>query len=425
MTGVAMDQFLVRQFGVLPESITLVQNCEEELAEQFSLINDRAERRQYYVLDAFRRNEVSSRHFNATTGYGYGDEGRDKLARVFADVFRTEDAIVSPLIMSGTHAISMVLYGLLRPGDEVLCVTGTPYDTMQRVISGGDGSLEEMGIQFETVPLTEGNVIDLEAIRGRAGQAHPKIIYMQRSTGYAVRPAFTTQQLAAAISRLRELFPDAVYFVDNCYGEFVNDEEPSEAGADVIAGSLIKNPGGGLAPTGGYIAGREQLIEIIAGRYSAPGVGREIGSYAAGYQPFYQGLFMAPHTVGQALKGAVLASAVFRHAGFDVTPGPMDERGDITQVIGLGNAEALTGFVRGVQRASAVDAHVVPYAWDMPGYEDEVIMAAGTFVAGASLELTADAPIRPPFTAYLQGGLTYSHAKLGVLCALSDVLRAS
>lgn len=415
------NTYLAEEFGVRPDCISLVKDCEKELRDRFAAAEDRAERLQYHVMSAFRRNEVSSRHFNPTTGYGYGDEGRDKLARVFADVFHTEDAIVSPLIMSGTHAISMALFGILRPGDEVLCVTGEPYDTMQGVIRGSSGSLEDLGVRFETVALTQENTMNLEAVLRSPSQYHPRLVYMQRSTGYELRPAFTARQIADAIRKLRTAYPDAVYFVDNCYGEFVNDEEPSASGADMIAGSLIKNPGGGLAATGGYIAGRAGLIQRIAARYSAPGVGREIGSYAAGYQPFYQGLFMAPHVVAQALKGVILASAVFERAGYDVSPGPFEERGDITQVIGLRDPQTLTQFVRGVQRASAVDAHVVPYAWDMPGYEDQVIMAAGTFVQGASLELTADAPIRAPYVAYLQGGLTYAHAKLGVLCALSDI----
>lgn len=400
-----------------------VSACEKDLQPVFEQIDETAELNQYRVLDVFRRREVSSRHFNPTTGYGYGDEGRDKLAQVFADVFGAEDAIVSPLFMSGTHAIGAALFGLLRPGDRVLSVTGEPYDTMQAVIRGSWGSLEDLGISFDTVPLAGAHEIDLEAAQNavRTGKP-PALIYFQRSTGYDLRPAFVCEAIAGAIAKMREVCPDAIYFVDNCYGEFVNETEPTHRGADIIAGSLIKNPGGGLAPTGGYIAGRHDLIEKIAGRYSVPGVGREIGSYAYGYQYFFQGLFMAPHIVAQALKGVVLASRVFSDLGYDASPGPADVRGDITQVITFHDPDVLTRFVRGVQRASAVDAHVVPYAWDMPGYEDQVIMAAGTFVQGASLELTADAPIRPPYAAYLQGGLTYEHAKLGVMCALTDIL---
>lgn len=423
MSGLDKYGDLLDRFQILPAAAELAEECERDLRPLFEQADARAEILQYRVLDAFRRNEVSSRHFNPTTGYGYGDEGRAKLAAVYADVLGTEDAIVSPLLMSGTHAISTTLFGLLRPGDYALCITGEPYDTMQQVIRGSESSLENMGVRFVTVPLTEQHTVDLASIENAVDAAVPDLIYIQRSTGYDLRPAFTVEQIGEMIRRVRTLYPGAMVVVDNCYGEFVHDVEPSAVGADVLVGSLIKNPGGGLAQTGGYIAGKRELIERISGRYSAPGVGREIGSYAAGYQYLFQGLFMAPHTVAQALKGVTLAARVFEKAGYDVSPGPLDVRGDITQTILFHNEDALTGFVRGVQRASAVDAHVVPYAWDMPGYEDQVIMAAGTFVQGASLELTADAPIRPPYAAYLQGGLTYAHAKLGVLCGLSDVLR--
>lgn len=426
MNANALNDYLVDRFDVLPQAVSLVDRCESNMQPAFAAVDRRSELLQYRVIDAFRSNEIASMHFGASTGYGYGDLGREKLSVVFADVMGAEDAIVSPLLMSGTHAISTALFGVLRPGDRVVSVTGEPYDTMQSVIRNNPGSLEELGVQFDTVPLNEDGSISTEAaIRVAERGREPAMIYLQRSTGYDLRPAFTTEQLRDAIEAIRTHAPSAIVLVDNCYGEFVNDTEPTQAGADLIAGSLIKNPGGGLAPTGGYIAGTRGLIERVSSRYSAPGVGREIGSYTGGYQYFYQGLFMAPHTVGQALKGVMLAARVFSEAGYIVTPGPEAERGDITQTIRFNDPDLLTSFVRGVQRASAIDAHVIPYAWDMPGYDSQVIMAAGTFVQGASLELTADAPLRPPFAAYLQGGLTYPHAKLGILCALSDVLRAT
>lgn len=412
-------------FDISTEAACIVRESEQSLQAEFAAAEKQAELMQYRVIDAFRHNEVSARHFNPTNGYGYGDEGRDKLGSVFAEIVGAEDAIVSPLLMSGTHAIGTALFGLLRPGDRVLCITGEPYDTMRKVVRSSPGSLDDLGVGFDVVPLTPDNRIDIElAAQEIESAGDPSIIYIQRSTGYDLRPAFTTNDIKAAIAELRQYTSRAIFFVDNCYGEFVCSAEPSAEGADVIAGSMIKNPGGGLAPTGGYIAGRHDLIERIGSRYSVPGVSREIGSYASSYQPFYEGIFMAPHVVSQAIKGVILASDVFSKVGYTVSPGAHDPRGDITQVIIFKDKNPLIRFVRGIQRASAVDAHVVPYAWDMPGYDDQVIMAAGTFVQGASLELTADAPIRPPFAAYLQGGLTYSHAKLGVLCALSDILRA-
>lgn len=420
-TETELRRYLGEAYGVGGDLFDLVSRSEEALYDTFRQIDSTARLNQARVLCAFQEEEIAARHFNGTTGYGYGDEGRDKLGKVYARVFGAEDAIVSPLIMSGTHAISEALFGLLRPGDEMVCITGEPYDTLQPVIRGGAGSLEEFGIGFRAVPLLSSGGIDLQAAQAQISSA-TKLIYLQRSTGYDLRPAFTTAQLAEAVAQLRRHHPDCIYMVDNCYGEFVNSLEPTAAGADVIAGSLIKNPGGGLAPSGGYIAGRRDLMELVGSRYAAPGVAREIGSYAPGYQYFFQGLFLAPHMVAQALKGVVLAADVFSRLGYEVSPGPLAERGDITQTIIFHDADALIAFVRGIQSAAPVDSNVVPYAWDMPGYEDPVIMAAGTFVQGASLEHTADGPLRPPYAAYLQGGLTYEHAFLATVLAVSTVL---
>lgn len=412
--------FLEHAYGVTADQYALVAASEAELQDVFAGIDARSRLHQARILRAFQEENVAARHFGGSSGYGYGDEGRETLGRVYARVFGAEDAIVSPLIMSGTHAITEALFGLLRPGDEVVCVTGKPYDTLQPVIRGAAGSLEDFGIGFQAVPLLGSGAVDLEAADARIGPS-TRMVYLQRSTGYDLRPAFTAAQISDAIAVLRRRHPNCIYMVDNCYGEFVNDFEPTAAGADIMAGSLIKNPGGGLAPSGGYIAGRHELVELVGSRYAAPGVAREIGSYVPGYQYLFQGFFMAPHTVAQALKGAVLAAHVFSRVGYEASPGPYDTRGDITQTIVFHDPDALTAFVRGVQSASPVDAHVVPYAWDMPGYEDPVIMAAGTFVQGASLEYTADGPIRPPYAAYLQGGLTYEHTFLGTLLALRSL----
>ena len=414
--------YISKHFHIDPKLVEFVFECEKEVAPVFKSFQETAQANQFRVIEAFQKNGVSARHFYASTGYGYGDEGREKLCRVFADAFGAEEAIVSPMLMSGTHAISTALFGLLRPGDTLYSLTGKPYDTLLSTLYGASGSLEEYGIRFRCAPLNNDGRIDIDAaIAGIKSDPTVKVIYLQRSTGYEIRPAFTVEALGKAIAAIRGEFPDRIIMVDNCYGEFVCTEEPTSVGADVIAGSLIKNPGGGIAPTGGYIAGKSGLIEKIAGRFSAPGIGTEIGSYAFGYQQYYQGFFMAPHTVCQALQGVALAARIFERLGYQSQPSCNAIRGDITQSIIFGNEEAMTGFIRGIQRASAIDGHVVPYAWDMPGYDDKVIMAAGTFVQGASVELTADGPIREPYAAYLQGALTYEHAKLGILYALDSM----
>lgn len=417
-----MISYISKHFRIDPQLVEFVFECEKEVAPVFKLFQETAQVNQFRVIEAFQKNSVSARHFYASTGYGYGDEGREKLCRVFADAFGAEDAIVSPMLMSGTHAISTALFGLLRPGDTLYSLTGKPYDTLFSTLYGASGSLEEYGIRFNCTPLESNGMIDIDtSVAEIKKDPSVKVVYLQRSTGYEIRPAFTTEDLGRVISVIRSEFPDKTIMVDNCYGEFVCTEEPTAVGADIIAGSLIKNPGGGIAPTGGYIAGKSSLIEKIAGRFSAPGIGTEIGSYAFGYQQYYQGFFMAPHTVCQALQGVALAARVFEQLGYQAKPSYDAVRGDITQSIIFGSEEPMTDFIRGIQRSSAIDGHVVPYAWDMPGYDDKVIMAAGTFVQGASVELTADGPIREPYAAYLQGALTYEHAKLGILYALDSM----
>lgn len=424
MPGSFLQRYISAHFGIDEKLVAFVDTCEEEISDLLFKHKKIAEANQYKVTHAFKKNGVSARHFSPTTGYGYSDEGREKLSRVFADAFDAEDAIASPLFMSGTHAISTALFGMLRPGDGMLCVTGRPYDTFLNVIHGnsGFGSLTEWGIRYFEQPLMEGGGIDTQSLfKTLKKDSSIKLVYIQRSCGYTPRPALCAAEIGRIAAAIHGISPKTVVFVDNCYGEFTEIGEPTTHGADIVAGSLIKNPGGGLAPTGGYIAGNAKLIGQIAHRHSAPGLGAEIGSYAGSYLPFFQGLFLAPHTVCQAIMGALLASAVFEKCGYSVSPRPKDARADITQTIVFGNEEDLTSFVRGIQKASAIDGNVVPYAWDMPGYPDKVIMAAGTFVQGASLELTADAPIRQPYAAYMQGALTFEHAKLGILYAMKEL----
>ena len=400
----------------------LIAECERDCAAVFSAIDSRALEGTRRVLRSFADHQIAARHFNPTNGYGYDDVGRDTLESVYADLFGAEAAIVRPQIASGTHALSMCLFGLLRPGDHLLAATGMPYDTLEGVI-GRDGqpagSLSEMGVTFDAVPLQADGSIDMDAVLN-AICPETRVVSLQRSRGYAWRDAISPRRMQPLMDRIHALRPDIYIMVDNCYGAFVCNEEPTHLGADVAVGSLIKNIGGGLAPTGGYIVGKSACIDRIAARLTAPGIGREVGSYAASYRPFYQGLFMAPHTVAQALKTAALTARVFDRLGMKTSPAYDAPRADIIQAIQMGTPERLIALCRGVQAASPVDSFVTPEPWDMPGYEDPVIMAAGTFVGGASIELSADAPMRAPYTAYWQGGLTYEHGRL----ALESVLRS-
>ena len=403
----------------------LIAQAEKDCAEQFSHINQVALCGTRKVLSAFANHNVAARHFSPTTGYGYDDIGRDTLESIFAELFSAEAAIVRPQIASGTHALSMCLFGLLKPGDHLLAATGMPYDTLECVIGKNGrpvGSLSEMGVSFDAVDLTNDGKIDVEKVLA-AIRPETTVVSLQRSRGYAWRDAILPADMKPLIDAVRALRPDMYIMVDNCYGAFVCDEEPSHFGADAVVGSLIKNMGGGLAPTGGYIVGSARAIERIEARLTAPGIGREVGSYAASYQPFYQGIFMAPHVVAQAMKTAVLSARVFELLGMKTTPAYNAPRADIIQAIEMQKPDRLVAFCQGIQAASPIDASAVPEPWAMPGYTDEVIMAAGTFVSGASIELSADAPMREPFIVYLQGGLTYAHGKIALLTALEKMAR--
>lgn len=392
----------------------LIDGSEKSLSEEFRKIDDIALYNQEKVLAAFQKNRVALRHFAPTTGYGYDDIGRDTLAKVFADAFSAESAIVSPLLANGSHAISTVLFGLLRPGDILYSASGSPYDTLIDVITGENiGSLRDYGIKFVKEDLIDGQ-FDLRSIENFAAKNKPKVVFLQRSRGYSSRNAFTVKTLKTVIDIVKSASKDSIIVVDNCYGEFVEKQEPIEAGADIIVGSLIKNPGGGLAPTGGYIAGKETLIQLISYRLTSPGIGCEVGSYANTYQYFYQGFFMAPHVVAQALKAAQLFCRTFDKLNYNVLPKPGDDYGDIIASINFNTAKELIDFVQTIQSVSPVDSYVLPEPWDMPGYNHKVIMAAGTFVQGASIELSADSPIKAPYIAYFQGALTYEHAKIAL-----------
>lgn len=398
----------------------------EQMAEsRFKEAERTAELNQWKVIRAFQKHKVSDFHFNGSTGYGYNDRGREVLDEVYADVFGAESALVRPHFVSGTHTIGCALFGLLRPGDELLYITGRPYDTLHQVIGkpgDGTGSLQDWGVGYKEAALAADGSVDWAEV-GRLINPRTKVIGIQRSRGYDWRPSFTVGQIGEMVRRVKELKPDVTVFVDNCYGEFTEPIEPTEAGADLIAGSLIKNPGGGLAPTGGYIAGKAALVEAAAFRLTAPGIGAEVGATLGTLRSLFQGLFLSPHLVGQAVKGSILAAALFEKLGFETTPRWDGPRTDLIQAIRFGNKEALIAFVQGIQQAAAVDSHVVPEPWDMPGYDDPVIMAAGAFIQGGSLELSADAPIREPYIAYVQGGLTYSHVKYGLLKSLSLLLK--
>ena len=402
-----------------------IAQAEAALAQQFARIDAMEERGTRRILKAYQEHMIAYRHFAPTTGYGYDDVGRDTLEKVFATLFDTEAAIVRPQIVSGTHAISLCLFGLTLPGDHILSATGTPYDTLEGIIGWGDGpapvgSLKEMGVSYSQVEMKDGR-IDVDAVDA-AIAPNTKLVIAQRSRGYDWRPSLMPEDFADLANMLHEKHPGVRLMVDNCYGEFVCEKEPTHYGADVCVGSLIKNPGGGLAPTGGYVVGTQDAIERISYRLTAPGIGLEVGSYAASYQPYYQGLFMAPHTVAQALKTACLAARVFEDLGMLTTPPSDEARADIIQAIQMRSPERLIAFCQGIQMASPIDSMALPEPWDMPGYNDQVIMAAGTFISGASVELSADAPMREPYTAYMQGGLTYAHGRIAIAQALQRMV---
>lgn len=376
------------------------------------------------VLDAMRKLKVSDAHFNTTSGYAYDDIGRQKLDELFAEVFGAERALVRTHFVSGTHALATVLFGILRPGDQLVSITGKPYDTMQTVIgydNPSPGSLKEFGILYDEVPIVD-NKVAYDLIPEKV-TAKTKMVLIQRSRGYSMRSPLSLDDISKICSIVKGINPECVCFVDNCYGEFIDIKEPVQVGADIMAGSLIKNPGGGIAPTGGYIVGKDKLVELASYRLTSPGMGDELGASLANNRLIFQGLFLAPHVVAQAVKGAIFAAGVFEALGFNTSPKSTEARGDIIQAIELGNAENLIAFCRGLQFNSPVDSFAAPEPWDMPGYADQVIMAAGTFVQGASIELSADGPMREPYSVYLQGGLTFEHAVIGILGAANEVIK--
>ncbi len=399
-----------------------ISECENKLKDKFSYVDDIAYFNQQKVLNAFSEQRIALRHFGSTTGYGYDDEGRDCLGKLYAQVFGAESGIVSPHIVSGTHALTVALFGLLRPNDTLLCISGMPYDTLRGVIFGeNNGSLKDFGIDFDYCDLSDGE-FDCESINSKLDDK-VKVVYIQRSRGYELRDALSCKQIGDICKFIRSRGFNGCIFVDNCYGEFVEKYEPTDFGADIIVGSLIKNAGGGLAPNGGYICGKSEYIDLIGRRLTAPSIGLEVGSYSGGYQSFYQGLFMAPHTVAQAVKSSLLIGQAMSELGFKNYPSIEKTPYDITRAIEFGNKDKMLDFIREVQYASPIDSYVTCEPWDMPGYDDKIIMAAGTFVSGSSIELSADGPVKPPYIAYFQGGLTYEHGKYALERILNKLIK--
>lgn len=411
------------QLGISAPVLAFCREIEEGLKERFARIDENAEYNQMKVIKAMQDNRVSDVHFAATTGYGYNDLGRDTLEDVYASLFHTEAALVRPNLISGTHALHIALSGNLRPGDELLSPVGKPYDTLEEVIGIREscGSLKEYGVTYRQVDLLPGGKFNYDGIR-EAINERTKVVTIQRSKGYDTRPTFSVEQIGELISFIKKIKPEVICMVDNCYGEFVETIEPTDVGADMAVGSLIKNPGGGLAPIGGYIVGKKECIDRASYRLSAPGLGREVGASLGLNTSFYQGLFLSPTVVAGALKGAIFAANVYEKLGFSVVPNGSEERYDIIQAITLGSAEGVIAFCQGIQAAAPVDSYVSPEPWDMPGYDAPVIMAAGAFVQGSSIELSADGPIKPPYAVYFQGGLTWYHAKLGIMMSLQKLV---
>lgn len=419
--------YLINRLNISKKIIDICVASEDEVSGQFKKIDEIREYNQYKVLNAMQKNKVSDIHFNYSTGYGYGDIGRETIDKVYSDVFGAEDALVRPQIVSGTHALSLCLYGVLRPGDELLSITGKPYDTLENIIgieNCPSGCLKDLGVSYSQIDLMDNGKINYNEITKKINN-RTKLILIQRSLGYSWRPSLSLEDIEYTIKFIKIINPNIVCMVDNCYGEFIDFKEPTEVGADIIAGSLIKNPGGSLAPTGGYVAGKKHLVEMAASRLIAPGIGKECGATLGINRLFFHGLFLAPHIVAEALKGAVFCSKLFSKLGYEVNPEYNARRSDIIQAIKFGSREALIAFCQGIQKGSPVDSFVNPEPWDMPGYNDQVIMAAGGFVQGASIELSADAPLRPPYIAYLQGGITFDHVKIGIIYALQNLSASS
>lgn len=411
-----------QKLGISEAVLAFGEKIENQLAGRFMEIDRRAEYNQLKVIAAMQNNKVSADCFHTTSGYGYNDFGRDTLEKVYADCFCGEDALVRPQITCGTHALALALMSNLRPGDELLSPVGKPYDTLEEVIGirPSRGSLAEYGITYSQVDLLGDGSFDYDGIQ-RAINDKTRLVTIQRSKGYATRPTLSVERIGELVAFVKKIKPDLICMVDNCYGEFVEEQEPLEVGADMIVGSLIKNPGGGLAPIGGYIVGKKELVENAAYRLTSPGLGKEVGASLGIIQSFYQGLFLAPTVVAGALKGAIFAAAVYERLGYHVVPDGKESRHDIIQAVEFGNREAMIAFCEGIQAAAPVDSYVTPEPWAMPGYDSDVIMAAGAFVQGSSIELSADGPVKPPYAVYFQGGLTWYHAKLGILSSLQKL----
>lgn len=413
---------MYKKMGICDEVYDYCDNIIKSLHDRFEEIDKNAEYNQMKVIKAMQDNKVAEMHLSGTTGYGYNDDGRDTLEKVYSDIFKTEDALVRPQIICGTHALNVALSSNLRPGDELLSPVGKPYDTMDEIIGirPSKGSLAEYGITYAQVDLLPDGGFDYEGIKNAINE-RTKLVTIQRSKGYASRPTLSVERIGELISFIKSIKPDVICMVDNCYGEFVERIEPSEVGADMIVGSLIKNPGGGLAPCGGYIAGKKECVEQAAYRLSSPGLGKEVGATLGVNQSFYQGLFLSPVVVAGALKGAIFAANVYEKAGFVVRPDGSEPRYDIIQAVELGSADGLLAFCKGIQAAAPVDSFVTPEPWPMPGYDSDVIMAAGAFVQGSSIELSADGPLKEPYSVFFQGGLTWYHAKLGIMMSVQKM----
>ena len=413
---------MYKNMGICDEVYDYCDNIIKSLHDRFEEIDKNAEYNQMKVIKAMQDNKVAEMHLSGTTGYGYNDDGRDTLEKIYSDIFKTEDALVRPQIICGTHALNVALSSNLRPGDELLSPVGKPYDTMDEIIGirPSKGSLAEYGITYAQVDLLPDGDFDYEGIKNAINE-RTKLVTIQRSKGYASRPTLSVERIGELISFIKGIKPDVICMVDNCYGEFVERIEPSEVGADMIVGSLIKNPGGGLAPCGGYIAGKKECVEQAAYRLSSPGLGKEVGATLGVNQSFYQGLFLSPVVVAGALKGAIFAANVYEKAGFVVRPDGSEPRYDIIQAVELGSADGLLAFCKGIQAAAPVDSFVTPEPWPMPGYDSDVIMAAGAFVQGSSIELSADGPLKEPYSVFFQGGLTWYHAKLGIMMSVQKM----
>ena len=413
---------MYKNAGILPEVYDFCDAVIKSLEDRFKAIDAVAEYNQMKVIKAMQDEKVAEMHLSGTTGYGYNDDGRDTLEKIYSDIFKTEDALVRPQIICGTHALNVALSSNLRPGDELLSPVGKPYDTMDEIIGirPSKGSLAEYGITYAQVDLLPDGGFDYEGIKNAINE-RTKLVTIQRSKGYASRPTLSVERIGELISFIKSIKPDVICMVDNCYGEFVERIEPSEVGADMIVGSLIKNPGGGLAPCGGYIAGKKECVEQAAYRLSSPGLGKEVGATLGVNQSFYQGLFLSPVVVAGALKGAIFAANVYEKAGFAVRPDGSEPRYDIIQAVELGSADGLLAFCKGIQAAAPVDSFVTPEPWPMPGYDSDVIMAAGAFVQGSSIELSADGPLKEPYSVFFQGGLTWYHAKLGIMMSVQKM----